>query len=61
MEENVVIKEELDNELSVSRCTMKVNKCRPAAPLHNSVTHHRTKAERYIRQFCICQEKLLAG
>jgi hypothetical protein len=63
----MVIKELLDQPFCERPLRDKLrilSKGRPTPPLPNVVTHHKTKPEKYTRQFCISQyEKVvwLAG
>jgi len=56
MAENIGIKEFLDNPFSLRPLHNKLrimNIGRPAPPLPNVITHHKTKTERCTRQVCI--------
>jgi hypothetical protein len=58
MAENIIINELLNNPFSVGPLHDKLrimNKGRPTPWLHNLITHHKTKTERYIRRNSICQ------
>jgi hypothetical protein len=58
MTENMVIKELLDQPFCVRPLLAKLrilNKGRPAPPLPNVITHHKTMTEQYIRHFCFSQ------
>jgi hypothetical protein len=64
MTENMVIKELLVQPFCVRPLRAKLrilNKGRPAPPLPNVITHHKTKTEQYIRHFCFSHTKKLSG